>query len=464
MNILTKFGVIGGLIVISAFFSLAEISLAASRKIKLQIMMESGSKNAERVLQLQEMPGYFFTVVQIGLNIVAILAGTIGENILDPYFTEFFGRIFPDKIKMISHISSTVSFFFITSLVVEFADLIPKRIAMVFPEQIAVVVVGPMKLMLFVFKPIVLFFNGLANLIFRIFNLPEAREDQITHEEIFAVVDAGAEAGVLLKREHHLIENVFELDSRWVTSAMTTRDEIIYFTLNETEDSIKTKIANDPHSKYLVCKSELDEIYGYMDSKDILPNLLKGESSGLQNIESMTNKKILIVPNTLTLSDVLDRFNETHEDFAVVLNEYGNVVGLITLKDIISTLMGDVVHPFQDEYIIRRSDDSWLIDGLTPIEDVKKALDIDEFPEEDSYETIAGFMMYSLKSIPKRAARIDYEGYTFEVVDVDNYKVDQLLVTLENKNGSKDKVQGEKEGVDGKKKSDDYHQREDIEI
>ncbi|MGL5051485.1 MAG: transporter associated domain-containing protein, partial [Fusobacteriaceae bacterium] len=139
-----------------------------------------------------------------------------------------------------------------------------------------------------------------------------------------------------------------------------------------------------------------------------------------------------IIPNTLTLSDVLDRFNETHEDFAVILNEYGHVVGLITLEDIISTLMGDVVHPFQDEYIIKRTETSWLIDGLTPVEDVKKALNIDSFPEEDTYETIAGFMMYSLKSIPKKGASLEFEDYTFEVVDVDNFKVDQLLVILKD--------------------------------
>lgn len=430
MNVFTKLGVIFLLIIISAFFSLSEISLAASRKIKLQILADSGNKNASKVLKLQEVPGNFFTVVQIGLNIVAILAGTIGENILDPYLSELLLGWFPGKEQMISTISSTISFFFITALVVEFADLIPKRIAMVYPEKLAVIVVNPMKVMLFIFKPIVFFFTSLSDLIFRILGLPEVREENITHEEIFAVVDAGAEAGVLLKKEHHLIENIFELDSRWVSSAMTTRDEMIYFTLNESEESIKEKIANDPHSKYLVCENEIDTIYGYVDSKDILPRILKGELSGLQNIKEITNRKILIIPNTLTLSDVLDRFNETHEDFAVILNEYGHVVGLITLEDIISTLMGDVVHPFQDEYIIKRTETSWLIDGLTPVEDVKKALDIDSFPEEDTYETIAGFMMYSLKSIPKKGASLEFQDYTFEVVDVDNFKVDQLLVIL----------------------------------
>ncbi|WP_297405929.1 hemolysin family protein, partial [uncultured Cetobacterium sp.] len=227
---------------------------------------------------------------------------------------------------------------------------------------------------------------------------------------------------------HHLIENVFELEQRWVSSAMTTRDEIIYFTLEETEDSIKAKIAEYPHSKFLVCESDIDSIYGYVDSKDILPRILKGELSGLQDIKEITIRNILIIPNTLTLSDMLDRFNEAREDFAVILNEYAHVVGIITLNDVISTLMGDVVYPMQDEYIIKRGEGSWLIDGVTAVEDVKKALEIEYFPEEDSYETIAGFMMYMLKSIPKKGALIEYENYSFEVVDVDNFKIDQLLV------------------------------------
>jgi len=147
----------------------------------------------------------------------------------------------------------------------------------------------------------------------------------------------------------------------------------------------------------------------------------------------------LIIPNTLTLSEVLDRFNESREDFAIILNEYAHVVGLITLSDVISTLMGDVVNPLQDEYIIKRGENSWLMDGLTAIEDVKKVLDIEVFPEQDTYETIAGFMMYMLKSIPKKTQKIEFEEYTFEVVDVDNYKVDQLLVTKKTED-SKEKI------------------------
>lgn len=398
---------------------MAEISLAGARKIKLQVMVDEGNRKAAKVLDLQNNPGNFFTTVQIGLNIVAILAGIIGDGVLTPYISKYIDN---------KTIAFLISFTFVTGSFVEFADLIPKRLAMVYPEKIAISLVGPMILTIKILTPIVFFFNGIANLIFKIFNTPNSREDMITHDDIFAMVDAGAEAGVVHSKEHHLIENVFELEQRWVSSAMTTRDEIVYFTLQETEDSIKHKIAEYPHSKFLVCDKDIDSIYGYVDSKDILPRILKGELSGLQNIKEITNRNLLIIPNTLTLSEMLDRFNEAREDFAVILNEYAYVVGLITLNDVVSTLMGDVVYPMQEEYIIKRGEGSWLIDGITPVEDVKKVLEIEELPEEDTYETIAGFMMYMLKSIPKKGAHIEYSGYSFEVVDVDNFKIDQLLV------------------------------------
>lgn len=419
MGITGKLISIFSLILISAFFSMAEISLAGARRVKLQVMIDEGNKKAEKVLELQRKPGNFFTAVQIGINMVAILAGIVGDGILSPYIMEYV------KSPLLSFM---ISFIFVTGAFIEFADLIPKRLAMVYPEKTALALVNSMLLTMKILTPIVFIFNGIADLNFKIFKIPISREDMITHEDIFAMVDAGAEAGVVHSKEHHLIENVFELEQRWVSSVMTTRDEIVYFLLDETEESIKKKIAEFPHSKFLVCEKDIDSIYGYVDSKDILPRILKGELSGLQNIKDITKRKVLIIPNTLTLSDILDKFNEARENFAVILNEYAHVVGLITLSDVMSTLMGDLAYPSQDEYIIKRDKNSWLIDGLTAIEDVKKVLEIEYFPEDDSYETIAGFMMYMLKSIPKKGAIIEYEGYSFEVVDVDNYKIDQLLV------------------------------------
>ena len=433
MNMGIKILLIIFLIGVSVFLSISEISLASARKLKLQMMVDEGSKNAQKVMEIQESSGNFFTAVQIGTNAVSILAGIVGDGIAAPYIENLIRERFEFLSPQASLIGGVLSFVIITGLFIVFADLIPRRMAMVAPEKIATVIVNPMSALIKVVKPFILIFNGVANFIFKLFGVPLAREERITYDDIFAMVDAGAEAGIVQKKEHSLIENIFELESRWVSSIMTTRDSIVYLTISESEESIKEKIANNPHSKFLVCESDIDSILGYVSSKDILPKILGGEIDGLKNIRGLYNKNLLVIPNTLTLSEALDRFNEVRDDFAIILNEYGLVVGLVTLNDVINTLMGDIVYQSYDEQIIARGEGSWLIDGATPVEDVKKVLsDIERFPEEDTYETIAGFMMYMLKTIPKKSAVVDFENYTFEVVDVDRFKIDQLLVTRKN--------------------------------
>ncbi|MGF6907078.1 hemolysin family protein [Fusobacterium sp. PH5-44] len=429
MSILTKIIILLILIFLSAFLSMAEISLASARKIKLQIMLDEGNEKAKKVLEIQEFSGNFFTVIQICINAVAILGGIIGDNILSPYVTSAIEKFAPNHLDKGEIIGSVLSFIIITSFFIEFADLIPKRLAMVAPERVAIAVINPMVVLIKICKPIVYLFNSVASFIFKFFKIPEKRNDSITHDDIFAVVDAGADAGVVQPKEHLLIENIFELGTRWVTSIMTTRDNIIYFTLKDSEDDIKEKIANSPHSKFVLCKTDLDSIIGYVSSKDILPWILKEGKNLFTDIEKINTPNILVIPNTLTLSEALDKFNEISDDFAVIINEYGHVVGVVTLNDVINTLMGDIVYQnIEEQLITSRDENSWLIDGITPIEEVKKALEIETFPEEATYETISGFMIYMLKTIPKKSAKVKYNGYTFEIVDVDNFKVDQLLV------------------------------------
>src|SRR5476649_2791466 len=406
------------LIAISAFFSLSEISLAASRKIKLKLLADEGNINASHVLKLQETPGLFFTVVQIGLNAVAILGGIVGDAAFSPAFKMFFIRFLSPE--MADQVSFICSFVLVTSLFILFADLTPKRIGMISPETVAVRIVNPMRFCLFVCRPMVWFFNGLANVIFRLFKLPTVRNDDITSDDIYAVVEAGALAGVLRKQEHELIENVFELESRTVPSSMTSRESVIFFDLRESEDSIKEKISTHPHSKFLVCD-------GHVDSKDLLNRVLGNQSLMLSS--GVQIRSALIVPDTLTLSEALESFKAAGEDFAVILNEYALVVGIITLNDVMTTLMGDLVGQGMEEQIVTRDENSWLIEGGTPIEDVMRVLHIEAFPQAGNYETIGGFMMFMLRKIPKRTDFVKFSGYKFEVVDIDSYKIDQLLVT-----------------------------------
>ncbi len=426
MDLLQNLFLILILILVSSFFSIAEISLAGARRVKLQSLSESGDVRANKILNLQTHSADFFATSQIGLNAVAILGGSVGEGALRPYFSVLIGQFYQGQ--WLESIAFFSSFVLVTLLFILYADLIPKRIAMINPERAALAVINPVLLVITLVKPLAWFINVIANATFRIFNINTTREDSVTFDDVSAIMEAGAEAGVVLQQEQHLIENVFELEERTVPSSMTARDDVVFFTMNEPEDSIRQKIADYPYSKFLVCNEHIDQVIGYVDTKDILMRILNHKSSFQLNEAIIRN--VLIIPDTLTLSELLDRFRASKDKIAVVVNEYALVVGLITLSDVMMTVMGDwVVQETEDLQIIKRSENSWLIDGLTPIDDVKHALEIDEFPDWDHYETLAGFIMYRLRKIPRPADWVEHAGYKFEVVDIDHYKIDQLLVT-----------------------------------
>ena len=250
------------LLALSAFVSSAEIAIAAGRKIKLQIMAKDGDVRALDVLKMQDNPGSFITVVQIVLNAVAISAGAVGESAISPYLQ-----------LLIKHeaASSIISFVLITSLFSLLADLMPRRLAMLNTEIIAVKLVRPMMLLIFIFKPVIWVFDGAANLLFKLVGISTVRQDDMTPEDIYAVMDAGAEAGVLKKQAHHLIENIFEMQERTVTSVMNPREHVVYFDTKATTDEIVKTMIKQPHNKFLVCKDDdLENIIGYVEARSFL--------------------------------------------------------------------------------------------------------------------------------------------------------------------------------------------------
>ena len=425
MSLIQHLALLAILVLAAGFLSLTEISLAGARKIKLKLLAEAGDERAVKVMHLQAQSADFFAASQIGLNTIAILGGILGEGALRPYFAAWLSLFYSGP--WVDSIAFALSFVFVTVLFILFSDLMPKRLAMISPERIALAVVRPVHIFIRLCRPFSWALNLVANLLFRLFGVETTREDRITFAEISAIVEAGAQAGVLQKQEQHFIENVFELESRGVTSAMTMRDNVVFFNLDETEDSIRKKIANYHLSKFPVCDGVIDRVIGYVDTRDILVRLLNKQSVSPLNESSI--RTVLIIPDALTLSELLDRFRATKETFAVVINEYALVVGVITLSDIMLTVMGNWGGALdQDRQVMQRDDGSWLVDGSTPAADMKRMLDLKTLPEEENYETAAGFMMYMLRKVPKPTDSVEYEGMRFEVVDVDHYRIDQLLV------------------------------------
>ncbi|MDD0839239.1 hemolysin family protein [Curvibacter sp. HBC61] len=416
---------IAALIAVSAFFSVAEISLAASRRLRLRQMADAGDLRAERVLRMQDQPGPYFTVVQIGLNAVAILGGVVGEGALSPYFTRLMALLVDEPLA--GRLGFAASFLCVISLFIVLADLLPKRLGMNDPERAAVRLVGPMETLLRLMGPLVWLFGRLTDGLFKVLGLPAQRDERITSADILAMTEAGARSGQLAEREHEVITNVFELETRVVTSAMTPRERIAWFQKDEPEATLRARILAEPFSNYPVCDGDLDQLLGYVDAKDLFQRVLNQQA--LSPLDEGLLRKVLVVPDRLSLAEVLEQFRQAHEDFAVIVNEYSFVVGVITLNDVMSTVMGGLVDPQDEDWIVQRDPHSWLIDGMTPMADVQRALELAELPHEGEYETLAGFLMEMLRRVPKRTDSVQWAGFRFEVMDVDRYRIDQVMVT-----------------------------------
>ena len=413
------------LIAASGFFSLAEISLAASRRIRLRKLAAEGDTRAPRVLALQEQPGDYFTVVQSAQNAVAILGGIVGEGAFSPFFTQLLGYWFSEPVAQSA--GFVLSFLMVISLFILFADLFPKRLGMAEPEKLAMAVHGGMRLFTILLRPLVWVYSRLTDTLFKLTGLPMLRDDRVTSEDVLAMTEAVTQAGILAQNEQRVIANVFDLDNRSVASAMSGRDRIAYFFRDDPDEVIRARIAEEPYATYPVCDGDIDHVIGYVDSRDLYQRVLNGQPLTLRDDALL--HKVLVIPDRLSLAETLDQFRQVQEDFAVVVNEYSLVVGVVTLNDVMSTVMGDLMGPDDEELIVRRDENSWLIDGSTPIEDVLHVLKIDEFPHFEEYDTLAGFLIVMLRRIPRRTDSVVWAGYKFEVMDVDSYRIDQVLVT-----------------------------------
>ncbi len=422
------------LVLSGAFFSMTEIALAGARRTRLQQHAEKGDGRADLVLRIKDNPASFFSVVQIGTNAVAILGGIVGEHALSGLFEQAFAPILPAE--WLTSTSFACSFVVITLVFVLFGDLIPKRVAMNSPETVAMLGVRWCNLLILVFKPFVWFLNALSEIFIRLFRLP-AKPSKITSEDIMATVAAGAEAGLIAPSEQAAITNVMDLESRLVPSAMTTRDSVVWVDINDSYETIVERVTEFPHDNYLVCDGDIDHVVGHVDSKDLLKLVLKKNNIALKNSDCINNTPS--VPDALTLAEMLEVFNSHHTDFAVVVNEYALTVGVVTLNDVLLSVMGEFVTA-EEAQIVRRDDGSWLVDGATPVDDIERTFGFDRMPQEETYETIAGFMMYMLRKIPKRTDKVDYMGYRFEVIGIENRHIDQILVTRIKASKAKDAI------------------------
>ena len=422
------------LIAVSVLISLSEISFAAARDVRLRSKAEAGDPRAVAFLKLRRNSGQVITVLQICLNAVGVLGGIISESMLSKPIASGLEWVGFSPV-LASNTGSTCSFILITGLFVLFADLLPKRIAMNAPDRIALKVGWFPALALKVLYPAVWVFSRISDVLLRVMKIPAAATvEPVTPEDLRAILAAGTASGILLEQEHQMIQNVLGLQDRSVTSAMTPRDEIVFLDVQETPESQRDKVRVRPYSRYPLCDGGLDRVIGSIRAEDVLVAVVDEP----QPKESLTpvasqifkmRRDVLSLPDTLNLWETLAQFDAHSAGFALIVNEYGLVVGLITYKDIMGALMDGLVSPFEEQAIVRRDANSWLIDGAAPIGDVIRELDIPLFDDAQNFDTVGGFVMNRLRRMARKADSVESSGFRFEVVDVEGFRINQLLVT-----------------------------------
>lgn len=416
------------LVILNGVFALSEIAIITSRRIKLQKMSHAGNKNAAIAIELAESPNQFLSTIQIGITLIGILAGayggaTIAENIsrslagiplLQPY-SEALGFLI--IVLIITYLSLIVG------------ELVPKRIALNNPEQIAVKIAKPMKYLAKIASPLVALLSLSMEAVLKILQVKEFPEENASEEEIKLLIEEGRQTGEFEKTEEDIIKRVFLLDDRRASSLMTPKTGITWLDVDDSVENIKAKIIESKRAMFPVGKNSLDNFLGVIQLKDLFEVEIENGNTLKEYLKSP-----IIVPESSDVLDILNLFKESQDNvhMAIVVDEYGSIEGLITLNDILESIVGEI--PAMDEpdepKAIQRPDGSWLIDGAISIDEFKDILGVKVLPEEERevYQTLAGFIMNYLGKIPETGESFQSEDLIFEVVDMDGHHIDKVLV------------------------------------
>ena len=406
------------LIFVNGLFVMSEIALVSARKSRLEHLAEKGDIKAKRALHLSNSPEKFLSAAQIGITLIAIFTGVYsGEKFsadLQPYL---------ENISFLKNyaagLSTTLIVMLVTFLSIIFGELIPKQLGLLRAERIARYVAAPMNTFAAITHPIVWLLNKISILFFRIFNIKKSKDDAITEEEIKTLIVEGTEAGTIDEAEQEIIERVFHLGDRSITSLMTHRSDIIWFNLDDNEEKIKEKILQEPHSAYPICDGTVDDIKGVVSIKDLY---VSPDNTLFRDIMVPA----LFIPENNSPYQVMEKFKESKIHSAFLVDEYGSILGLLTLNDILEAIVGDIPQTDVPEYeITKRDDGTYLVDGQIPFYNFLGHFDKADWmnEEEHDFDTLAGFVLHELERIPSTGDKIDWKGFRVEVVDIDRKSV-----------------------------------------
>jgi putative hemolysin len=415
------------LILLNGLFTMSEIALVSARKGRLENLANKGDERARKALELANNPEIFLSAAQIGITLIAILTGV--------YSGERFGKYLQPYIEQIESlhryaqtISTTIIVIIVTFLSIIFGELIPKRIGLLKAERIARLVVMPVYYFAKATHPIVWLLNKTSNLFLKILNVKSNGENMVTEEEIKAMINEGTEHGAIEEVEQEIIERVFHLSDRNITSLMTHRSDIIWFDMDDTEDSIRDKILNEPHSVYPICDKDLDNIKGIVSLKDLYV------TNDFMKFKTIM-KPALFVPENITAYRLLERFKQQRVNSSFIVDEYGSLQGMVTLNDILQAIVGEMPQPDDSSYeFVKRQDGSYLADAQIPFYDFLSRFQKTEWMSEveQEFDTLAGFILHQLERIPHAGDKMEWKGFKFEIVDMDAQRIDKVLITISN--------------------------------
>jgi len=416
------------LILLNGVFAMSEMALTASRKARLQVMVEAREPGAQAAMDLHENPTKFLSTVQIGITSIGVLNGIVGENAFADPFAQWLVQTFGLHHGTAGIGATALVVVSITVLTIIFGELVPKRLGQMYPESVARLVSRPMNFLSLAARPLVVLLSLCTNGVLRLMGIQGGPSRAVTEEEIAASLEEGLDAGVIEAQEHQMVRNVFRLDDRQIGSMMIPRAEIVWLDESAGMDAVLQALAESGYTRYPVCRGSLDDVRGVLSAASLLQPLTRGEKPQLAD----HLQPPVFVPETLSGMELLDHFRAARTDIVFVVDEYGAVQGVITERDLLEAITGEFGAPTdEDAWAVRRPDGGWLMDGLIPVPEFKDRLELKELPEEDRgrYNTLAGMIMLLLGRLPRTADAVLWEGWRFEVVDLDGKRVDKVLVT-----------------------------------
>ncbi|TCS71704.1 putative hemolysin [Sulfuritortus calidifontis] len=415
------------LILLNGLFSMSELALATVRRARLARLAEGGDKAAGVALALHDTPTRYLSTVQIGITSIGILSGIVGEAALASPLAGWLQTrgLAPD----IGYFAATaLVVVLITYVSIVIGEIVPKRLAQFHPEAIARWVARPILGLALITRPFVLLLSVSTDGLLRLLGKRGQSAPSVTEEEIHALLEEGSEAGVIERKEHEMVRNVFRLDERLLGSLMIPRADIVYLDLARPLEQNLRIVTESGHARFPVCRGGLDEVLGIVDTRQLLNLTLQGKPIDLAGLVQTE----VFVPESLTGLELLEHFRSTGIQMVLVVDEYGELQGLVTLYDVLESVTGEFVpHGEAEAWAVQREDGSWLLDGLIPIPELKDQLGLKTVPEEEKgrYHTLSGLVMWLLGRLPQTGDVATWENWRLEVIDLDGKRIDKVLAT-----------------------------------